>query len=250
VSSAALPPGPGANTEGGFRPPEWNLGIPSGISLSIVLPSTASVTTSSTDSEGGSTAPFTTTEANTTATTFYFDAILRMDHVQEVRITDHPVQNGASISDHAFLLPARLILEIGMSDVMQSYSNGQYSGGNSRSVTCYQQLLQIAGLRIPFTLTTRLNTYQNMLIESIHAPDDAKTWHGLRARVQFRQVILGTVTQQTQSARPDQTSSTQDGTVPTQSISQYPNLQGYINNMQPYPSQFSSELGATPPVQR
>jgi hypothetical protein len=252
--SLPLPSGPGANTGSGFRPRQWNLGIPSGVSLSIVLPSTASVSTTVTTTTPATqdvpsqtdTTNFSTTEANTTPTVFYFDAVIRMDHVREWRITDHPVQNGASISDHAYALPGRLIMEIGMSDVMQSFQSGQWTGGNSRSVNCYQQLEQIGDLRIPFTLTTRLKTYQNMLVESLHAPDDVKTWHGLRARIQFRQIILGTVTTQTQSARPDQTSSTQDGTVNPQPIDQFPALTGFMNN----DGVFSSELGAQAPPAR
>ena len=53
-----------------------------------------------------------------TSAGYFFDAIIRADHTTTCRITDHPIQNGASISDHAFQLPDHLTLEIGMSDAM------------------------------------------------------------------------------------------------------------------------------------
>lgn len=57
---------------------------------------------------------------------FYFDAFLREDHELGIRITEHPVQNGANISDHAYSLPVRLTLEILVSDAMDQILPGQF----------------------------------------------------------------------------------------------------------------------------
>ena len=67
------------------------------------------------------------------------------------------------------------------------------SGGASRSVNAYAQLRALMELREPFTLITRLRTYQNMLITSISAPDDYKTMNALRASIYFQQVEVVSV---------------------------------------------------------
>jgi hypothetical protein len=197
----------GAFLSNGFRPPQWTQPQLTSITANLPgLPAT-SVTTSSVDQFGNViSSPSTSSQAaTTTPTTYFFDAILRVDHFQELRATDHPVQGGASITDHAYLMPARVSLEIGMSDAMDSYQSGQWTGSSSKSINAYQTLLQLQALRIPVTVTTRLNTYSNMIIESIRSGDDARTLHGLKAHVQFRQIIVGTVTTSTESARPHAT---------------------------------------------
>ena len=45
-----------------------------------------------------------------------FDAVLKTDHTSKVTATSHPVESGANISDHAFVEPAEISLEVGVSD--------------------------------------------------------------------------------------------------------------------------------------
>src|SRR5690348_15645087 len=42
---------------------------------------------------------------------YIFDAVLRVDHHQRLRITDHPVQTGANITDHAFRDQPTIVLD-------------------------------------------------------------------------------------------------------------------------------------------
>jgi hypothetical protein len=133
-------------------------------------------------------------------------------------MTEHPVQNGASIVDHAFLVPAVVTLEIGMSDVMASYTPGQYSGSNSKSVSAYQTIKTLQGLRVPLLLATRLDQYKNMLIEDVSSPDDITTLYGARIRIRMKQIIIGAVTTQPSSARPNQTNQTSGGPIQSQPV--------------------------------
>jgi hypothetical protein len=75
---------------------------------------------------------------------FYFDAFLREDHELGIRITEHPVQNGANVSDHAYSLPACLTLEILVSDTMDQIIPGQFLDANRqyKSSKSKFQLLQ------------------------------------------------------------------------------------------------------------
>jgi len=119
---------------------------------------------------------------------FIFDAVFMTNHSANATVTQHPVQSGASISDHAYMEPDEVSVEIGMTDTAASVS-----GGASHSVNAYAQLRAIMELREPFTLVTRLRTYRNMLITSISAPDDYRTMNALRASIVFQQVNVVSV---------------------------------------------------------
>lgn len=232
----------------GFRPPNWSQ--PQLTSISVVLPSTQteSVSHNITGDDGaplpGATSNPTTkqTPNASQSTTYFFDAIMRVGHDQDAVVTEHPIQSGASISDHIYLVPARVELEIGMSDVLDSYVSGQYSDNSSKSVSAYQKLLYLQGLGVPLTVTTRLNTYNNMVIESIRADDSVETLYGLRARVRFKQIIVGTVSVTTQSARPNASDSTNPGAAQPEAIPA--ELQKYTNAS----GQWSSTPITSPPT--
>lgn len=120
---------------------------------------------------------------------FVFDAVFSTDHSANLTVTQHPVQSGASISDHAYMEPDEVSIEIGMTDVASDAT----SAGTSRSVNAYTQLRAIMEQREPVTLITRLKTYQNMIITSMSAPDDYKTMHALRVSVYFQQINIVSV---------------------------------------------------------
>ncbi len=143
---------------------------------------------------------------------YVFDAILNVQHESTLTITQHTVETGAAVSDHAYVNPARLTLQIGMSDVATPIGD-QFTGGSSRSVTAYQLLLDLQASRIPLRLTTRLKSYDNMLIQSISAPDDHTTAYGLRATIVLQQVFVAVVRTVKISSRPHITDSTNRGTV-------------------------------------
>jgi hypothetical protein len=130
----------------------------------------------------------------TGATLLVFDAVIRLEHRQELSKTSHPVQTGANITDHSFIEPARLVLEIAMSDAIDSYQAGMWTAGPSKSVSAYQTLLAIQQSRVVVQVTTRLGVYQNMLIKTLSPIDSVETRHGLRAAVVFEQILMASVT--------------------------------------------------------
>jgi hypothetical protein len=215
---------------GPYRPPQWS----GPATTFITVPGTSAAQISPANLGSGISYTGTTTPANTalggvptfgvsTAPSvtpdvmYVFDAVLSVEHTQEMEITQHPVQSGADISDHAYQKPFRMTMDIGMSDVMDSYVAGQWSGSSSKSINAYQTMLLLERSRTPITVGARLNTYPNMLIESIHTKDDVKTKHGLRATIVFRQLFWA-VTSSVVSARPQDTGTTGTGTVPTQPV--------------------------------
>lgn len=144
---------------------------------------------------------------------YVFDAVFRVSHSQPLTITQNPIQTGANITDHAFLRPARVTMGIGMSDVMDSYAPGMWVGNSSKSVSAFQVLDSLRAARIPLTVTTRLKTYTNMLIEDIRVDDSIKTLYGLSAVVEFQQIFVANVATQGVSARTQTTDSSALGAV-------------------------------------
>lgn len=155
---------------------------------------------------------------------YVFDVYTSISHNLTATVTNHPVQFGASISDHKFDEPDQLTFQIGMSDASQDLIRGQFfqqgagktgqslkdifkSGksakdilkelklkatnylSDSRSVNAFNALLAMKIEGIPLTCVTRLHTYNNMVITSITSDDTNETKYGLRATVTMREVI-------------------------------------------------------------
>jgi hypothetical protein len=148
-------------------------------------------------------------------TNYVFDAVIRASHRRRIHKTQHPVLTGANISDHAYIEPASLTLEIGMSDAMAAFaSSGQWTGPATKSVNAWQILKALAQSRTLLTVTTRLDTYYNMLLEDNFAADEAKTLHGLRATLIFGELIAASVSSQSDvSARPQTSDNNPAGVV-------------------------------------
>ncbi len=144
-----------------------------------------------------------------------FDGVLRLEHEQSAQPTEFPVQTGANSSDHIFLKPARLTMQIFMSDVMTSYTPGQFSSSNTRSVSAYQVLKGLMQDRIPLTVNTRLDTYANVVIVNIHTPDDFNTNSSLKATVTFQQIFMAQTSTTNVSSRGASTDETELGNTPT-----------------------------------
>jgi hypothetical protein len=152
------------------------------------------------------------THPGTPDTIYVFDAVIRTEHQRRIEKTQHPIQTGANVTDHAIIEPARVELEIGMSDAMDSFTPGQWTGSSSKSVNAYQTLVSIAKARQPLTVTTRLDSYTNMVLTGISAGDTVETRFGLRASLVFEELFTGTISSQQVSARSDLTGSTNLGT--------------------------------------
>lgn len=224
-----------ASLLGPWRPPQWakpaetSITVPGNAATSY-SPSSLGVT------NGGTGTPLTDDNGNaldilaatgvgltpgvaaTPDIIYIFDAVLMLEHSQEIELTQHPVQSGANITDHAFIKPARLGMDIGMSDAMQSYTIGQWKGNASKSVAAYQTMIALELARTPVTIKTRLKTYNNMVIVGIHTRDENKTNHGLRASITFEQLIMATTSTQSVSSRPQDTGTTGIGSVPTTTV--------------------------------
>jgi hypothetical protein len=198
---------------GPFRPPQWSQ--PQLTSITVTTPGLPAATVSSSDSLSGTSSSTTQPATQGSSTTYFFDAVFRVEHRLRRTFTKHPVQTGASLVDHSYDEPNVIILDIGMSDAMAVFTPGQYTGNPSKSVSAFQTFVQIKSSGVPLTLNTKLNTYYNMGITDIRAADTRETQYALRAEIVFEQIIVAQTSSGTSqvanSARPSETNSTSLG---------------------------------------
>ncbi|WP_142850927.1 phage baseplate protein [Telmatospirillum sp. J64-1] len=112
-----------------------------------------------------------------------FDVVIEEHHEDSLTITEHPVEQGAAVSDHAWRQPALVVIRAGVSD-----SSGD--GGGRRSQSVYDALLALQASREPFDIVTGKRAYRNMLLESLSATTDAATENALVITAECREVII------------------------------------------------------------
>jgi hypothetical protein len=110
------------------------------------------------------------------------------DHDDELMITEHPVEYGAAITDHAFKRPAEVRVRVGWSEA--GGLPNLFSQAVSDVKIVYQRLLDLQGSRNPFTLYTGKRTYRNMLVAAIRVHTDSTFEHSFLADITLREIIL------------------------------------------------------------
>lgn len=122
-----------------------------------------------------------------TLATFYprraigpFSATVVVDEHSEdtLEITKHPVQQGADITDHAFVNPSKLNI------------TAMWSDDDAPLAETYQNLLDLQASREPFDVVTGKRAYQNMLFTSLSVTTDSNTENILSISAEFTEIIV------------------------------------------------------------
>lgn len=100
--------------------------------------------------------------------------VLREKHSSEIGITELPIETGAKITDHAYVMPKRVTLEV----------------ADANATATFGALTRFQESRVPFTLVTGLSVYPNMLVKAIDAERDASFSRVLRATVDLQEIII------------------------------------------------------------
>ena len=143
-------------------------------------------------------------------------------HYDELMVTDHPVESGSEISDHAYKKPVELMLNWAWSD-SPSVNQGLISsamalaGGNvnnalglvyagastvnalssmlsgnsvSQIKAIYANLQALQNSRQLFSITTGKRTYRNMLLKSMQVITDRHLDNALVVQMQCKEIII------------------------------------------------------------
>lgn len=138
---------------------------------------------------------------------FTMQVVVEEIHTDELEITDHPVEQGALITDHSFKRPALVVIRGGWSDspTVSGLFSGLVAGiggtlgglqslitGNNVSQVreTYQKLLELQASRVPFDVLTGKRKYTDMLIQSLAQTTDRDHENDLFVTVTLRQVLI------------------------------------------------------------
>ena len=97
-----------------------------------------------------------TTDTGDSLSDIIAHAVIEESHTDTVEVTDHPVEYGAMISDHAYKKPSEVALYLGWSDSFQDTFG--LSGSNFLAVN---QVLALAGNSIPM-VGNKVAAYQTL----------------------------------------------------------------------------------------
>lgn len=109
-----------------------------------------------------------------------FTATVTLEEIasDDLEITQHPVQQGAAITDHAYKLPATVSIVV------------MFGDDDAPLAETYAKLLELQAQRIPFDVVTGKRIYHNMLIRGLSQTTDAATENVLSIRLYLQEVIL------------------------------------------------------------
>lgn len=139
-------------------------------------------------------------------------ATLEEIHTDMLQITEHPVEIGAAVTDHAYSRPSEVVIRCGWSnssfDALTGAVTSLFSGGGLSGASyvdsVYSQLQTLQQSRIPFTITTTRRQYSSMLMTSLNVTTDSKTSNALMVTATCRQIIQVATQATTLPPRADQ----------------------------------------------
>jgi hypothetical protein len=148
-------------------------------------------------------------------------AVIEERHVDQLEVTEHPIEVGASVSDHAFKLPPEVIIRmawsnspnnqnslinaaVGAAAAANSVARGVIGGGafiggiqsvvsgygSDQLQRIYNNLLILQESRAIFHLYTGKRRYSNMICRTISTETDNTLANTLLVVMECRQVIL------------------------------------------------------------
>lgn len=159
--------------------------------------------------------------AGSSATTLIAQVTVEEVHQDEMEITEHPVEQGAAISDHAFVRPSEVVITAGWSNspsnsgpvnqLLGAAANSNsaiqavigaaslvggvinlLNGGQDAVTAAYNSLLTARANRALFDVYTARRLYKSVLIKSLALTTDQNTENSMLIRITFRQILITT----------------------------------------------------------
>ncbi len=161
------------------------------------------------------------------STTIIPDLAIRERHRDSLGITAHPIQTGAAITDHAFVMQPEFTLELGWSNSSYSATVANFSGtsvsdlltgdfGEQYVKQVYDKVLTLQKSRQLCTVVTGKRRYTNVLIESVETYTDASTAYSMMVSMNCRALQLVSVATVTNTTVTASTQATPASTSPLQ----------------------------------
>jgi hypothetical protein len=123
---------------------------------------------------------------------FAIDAAITEDHTFESEVTEHPVETGADITDHARAKPVQISLEGIVSNTPIGAVADLRTEGTLPSAEARALMRKIRDDREPITIVSTVRVYKNMMLLSLSESRSAETGEAYRFRATFKEVIFVT----------------------------------------------------------
>ncbi len=131
------------------------------------------------------------------------DGIVEEAHQNTIRVTQNPVETGVDITDHAIVMPKKLNITAMVTDTPLGTAafaqiidtiTGLFGTSTSANITrsqqAYNALVALQEAREPISITTRLVTYNDMLITDVSVSQDKDTSRSIVLNISTEQVII------------------------------------------------------------
>lgn len=126
------------------------------------------------------------------------DIVVKETVTSELKITQQPVEFGANITDHAYIMPKRIVMECVIGGSLDRRGNGRLE-----MMAGWQAMKALQETRQPFTLVSGLDVHRDILIEKLEAERDQDFSSVLKFTATCLQVIIvGTAYVQGQTQAP------------------------------------------------
>ncbi len=119
---------------------------------------------------------------------FPIDLAVMETHSDEVEITDHPVEVGADMTDHAKRRPGEVTIEFIVTDTPLGEIENLRSEDTLPTDDFLAYLDVLLDTHELVTVVTSLRTHTNMMLKSRVIPRDKKTGEALRGTLVFRAI--------------------------------------------------------------
>ncbi|MCM2483372.1 phage baseplate protein [Burkholderia glumae] len=128
-------------------------------------------------------------------------ALVEEVYTDQLAVTESPIEDGASINDHAFMRPRELVMKCGWSNADYEALLGSAvvsfdaTGANSMATgsyvdSVYSKLLQLQSTRERFDVVTTRRRYRNMLLTGLTVVVDPKTSAALMLTATLKQIVV------------------------------------------------------------
>lgn len=131
---------------------------------------------------------------------FLPDVVVEERHEDRLSITEHPVESGANITDHAYKEPAELEMTVLWRQDYTPIGGHLFGTTIGKKSDVYNGLLKLQSSRDLIHVIAGKRSYPDMLIEELRVTTDADTENALEVRARFKQIIIVNTTVETLSA--------------------------------------------------
>ena len=121
------------------------------------------------------------------------DVVISEMHSDQVTVTNHPVDTGADLSDHAIIQPTTVTCTFAWSDssrAINSALDGSILQGLDTTKDVYEKLLALMRARQPLRLSTGKRAYENVIITALKTTSSVETESSAIIEITFQEVFM------------------------------------------------------------